>query len=168
MKKTLLTLTLASLFTLPSLSFANDAAAPEAKPAAMQSAKPQHDKAFAKALKHSNFMPVLMKAVMKNRAELNLSDEQFAKLKAYKEKNSPAVMAQVKEVVALEKQAKELALKDGDAKEIASLGEKSFKLRHDIMMSKIECRDFVKSVLTAEQYQQLLANYGKKSPKKPA
>lgn len=111
-------------------------------------------------------MPVLMRSVMKNRAELGLTDDQLSKIKTYQTENSPILKGQMAEILKFEKEAKELALKDGAAKDIIAIGDKAFKIRHDIMVSRIACRDFLKSVLTAEQYQKTLANVNKKASKK--
>lgn len=163
MKKMLLALTLSSLASFPLIASAN-----AEKPSATkeQTAAQKQNKAFAKNLQYVSFLPVLMRSVMKNRAELGLTENQLSQIKTFQADNGPILKGQIAEILKLEKEAKELTLKDAAAKDIIAIGDQVFKLRHDIMVSRIACRDFLKTVLTAEQYQKTLASVNKKGSKK--
>lgn len=122
----------------------------------------QHDKkAFMKKLKHANFLPTMMKTIMKNREALKLTPEQISALKKYHKQHGPETHAMINDVVKLEKKARELALSNYPPQDVAKVGEQSIHLRHQIMVAKLKCRSFVKSVLTPEQFKDASTKYSK-------
>lgn len=114
------------------------------------------DEEFKYAVKHSNFIPTLMSAAMKNKDSLGITAEQMGKLKAYHSENSPSQREDMKNVVKLEKQAAAASL-TGDIIEAQKLGQQSIALRQTIMNQKLRCHQMMKEVLSAEQYNKLLS-----------
>lgn len=128
--------------------------------------KKASNKGFYKHLMHANFMPNLMPKIMmdykKHNNPLGLTKEQFKKLKNFHVKHVTKLQEMVNNVVALEDEARKMALEGKSAKEVAKVGQESIKLRAKIMNGKLKCRDFVRSVLTPEQFEKLAASYYKK------
>ena len=114
---------------------------------------------FMQNLNHASFMPNLMRHLVMNKSVLELNGDQLKALKGYNQENSPKVQAMVAELMALESKAYKLALADASAKEVTQAGEAAFEIREDLMKAKLKCRDFVKTVLTANQYEQALKTY---------
>lgn len=116
---------------------------------------PVDDQEFQHAVKHANFLPTLMQAIMTHKDELALDQEQMKKFKNYKSQNSPQQRVDMKEVVKLEKKAA-VAAKKGDLENAQILGQQSIALRQTIMNQKLRCHQMVKEILTEEQYKKLL------------
>jgi len=112
-----------------------------------------------KFVDHASFMPNLMKHILKNKAELNLSKEQEKAFKDFHNANSPKVFKMAKQVSKLEAKAKQMTLDNVPPQEIMKVGGQSIQIRHDLMMAKLKCRDFVKSVLDKKQYKQALTSF---------
>ena len=116
---------------------------------------------FFKDLAHASFMPNIMKHIKKNKAQLKITSEQMQKFEDYHQANSPKVKTMVQDLMWTEQKAEKLALNNFPPEQVIELGELSLKIRHDIMMRKVKCRTFIKSVLTPDQYKQALTSYGK-------
>lgn len=118
---------------------------------------------FGRKLMHANFMPNLMPRLMRsyNRGgnPLGLSKEQFDKLQGFHKKNVSKMQGMVRQVMQLEKQARDLALAGKSDEEVLKVGKESLKVRSKIMHGKLKCRAFVRSVLTPEQFKTLTENY---------
>lgn len=114
---------------------------------------------FIKQLDHASFLPNIMKHLMMNKKKLELSAEQMKALKGYNRENSPKVKAMVKAVTELEAKAKQMTLDNFPPEAVMEVGSNSIQARHDLMLAKLKCRDFVKSVLKPEQYKQALTTY---------
>ncbi|MEA1987863.1 MAG: Spy/CpxP family protein refolding chaperone [Pseudomonadota bacterium] len=120
-------------------------------------AKPSAE--FFQQLDHASFMPNLMKYIKQNKAELKVTKEQMKALKAYHKENSPIVHKMVKQLTKAEAKAKTMALENFPPEAVAKVGRQSLDIRHDLMMAKLKCRSFVKSVLNPKQYKKALTSY---------
>lgn len=121
----------------------------------VQAQSGMNDPAFMAAVKHSNFMPTLMRVAMENHQALGLSQEQQAALKKYNQDNSPQQRQDMMNVVKLEREAASYALqKDLVSAQIA--GQESIALRQTIFNQKFRCHMFIQTLLTPAQYELLL------------
>ena len=143
------------LFSLsaPALSFADHHGGDKAHKMAMQGGD------MMKHVHHASFMPNLMKYLLKNKETLKLSEEQAQALNGYRLENSPKVHQMAKQVSELEAQGKQMTLDNFPPQEIIKVGGQSIQIRHDLMIAKLKCRDFVKSVLNEKQYKQALTSF---------
>jgi len=137
------------LLSMTALSTNSYAAGMQGKPSAE----------FFKQLDHASFMPNLMKHIMHNKSDLNLSKEQVQELKKYKKKNSPKIHDMVASLIDVENQARTRALENYPPEKVAELAMFSLQIRQDIFNAKLQCRSFVKSILTPEQYKKALTTY---------
>jgi len=119
----------------------------------------KHSAKFFKKLDHASFMPNLMKHTKKHKTKFKITDEQMKTLKGYHKQHSPMVKKMVSKLIELEKQAKEMTLDNYPPKAVANVGEQTLKIRHDLMMAKLKCRSFLKSVLKPKQYKDVLTSY---------
>jgi len=115
---------------------------------------------FIHALKHSNFIPPLMRVVMENKETLALTKEQMDKLKNFHSKNSTGQREDMMKVVKLEKAAAKAALND-NLTEAQILGQQSIALRQTLMNQKLRCHLMMKQTLSPEQFKKLLELAGK-------
>ncbi|HHT01046.1 MAG TPA: hypothetical protein ENK73_09380 [Thiomicrospira sp.] len=122
-----------------------------------KAAKPSAE--FFKQLAHASFMPNLMKHIKQNKKKLKISKEQMKALKGYHKQNAPKVHPMVEKLTATEARAKKMALENFPSKMVAKVGRESLYIRHDLMMAKLQCRNFVKSVLSPKQYRKALESY---------
>jgi len=156
LKPTLLAISVGALaITAPATSLAEHHGEKPQKQSKITKLSPE----FMKQLDHASFLPNIMKHLMKNKKTLELSPEQMKALKGYNKTNSPKVKAMVKAVIELEAKAKQLTLDNYPPEAIMEVGGNSIQARHDLMMAKLRCRDFVKATLTAKQYKQALTTY---------
>lgn len=155
MKKTLLAITITALscVAIPTVALADGHMGGKHKDGA------EHGKEFFKNLAHASFMPNIMKHLKKNKTELKITDEQMQQLQTYHMKNSPEVKNMVKDLMWTENKARNMALNNFPPQQVIEVGELSLKIRHDIMIKKVQCRSFLKTVLTPEQYKQALTSY---------
>lgn len=114
---------------------------------------------FFQQLDHASFMPNFMKYIKQNKAELKVTKEQMKALKAYHKENSPIVHKMVKQLTKAEAKAKTMALENFPPEAVAKVGRHSLDIRYDLMMAKLKCRSFVKSVLNPKQYKKALTSY---------
>jgi len=114
---------------------------------------------FFQQLDHASFMPNFMKYIKQNKAELKVTKEQMKALKAYHKENSPIVHKMVKQLTKAEAKAKTMALENFPPEAVAKVGRQSLDIRYDLMMAKLKCRSFVKSVLNPKQYKKALTSY---------
>ena len=112
-----------------------------------------------KQVEHASFMPNLMKHILKNKKQLNLSEQQAKALNDFRLANSPKIRQMAQQVSELEAKAKQMTLDNYPPQNVIEVGGQSIQLRHNLMISKLQCRDFVKSNLTPEQYKQALTSY---------
>ena len=162
MKQTFIAISIAA-FTL--IGFQSSALASGEKQCENKAKKCSTDKqqsaTFFKDLAHASFMPNIMKHIKKNKQQLKITREQMKKFEDYHQSNSHKVKTMVQDLIWTEQKAKNLALNNFPPEQVIELGELSLKIRHDIMMRKVQCRTFIKSVLTPDQYKQALTSYAK-------
>lgn len=164
MKYLVIGFTALALASTPMISSAdghNHKESASTKAAPEKQAKKKSSKSMMKQMRHATFMPLMMKAALKNKKDLKLTKEQIKQLKAYKELHSPRMHKMVEVLHNMEKQAKEMALNNAHPKAIKELGEKTLDVRHDIMMGKLKCRSFMKATLSPQQFQELSTKYAK-------
>ncbi len=158
-KPALLAITLGSFaLSAPTVSFA-DHHADKATKAENPAAAMKHSPEFMKQLAHASFLPNIMKHLKKNQKSLEISDEQMKALNNYHQHNAPKTHNMVKAVMELEKKAHQMALDNYPPEMVMDVGSSSIQARHDLMMAKLRCRDFVKATLKPEQYKKALTSY---------
>jgi len=141
MKKLLLSLILGSLLC-GTAAFADDMA-----------------KQRMKIIHHTNPLPNLMQVIIKKGDELNLSEEQAKALKGWHSENSPRIMQDAKQIMAVEKKLHDEALAGASGDELQKLADESFRLRMEIMKIKLACRNNMHQVLKKDQWDKLLKLY---------
>ncbi len=109
---------------------------------------------------HANpAFPNLTGIAIKNAQELGLSDEQVAKLKAWTQKNGDEMKRLFQAVNMTEKELIQDTLAGMSKAELMAKFEKTLAMRMQIAETKIDCRDNMKKVLTAEQFDKLASIY---------
>jgi len=111
------------------------------------------------AMRHANPMPNLMKVVKKHGDELNLSEAQKAELNRWHDQNAKTMHANFAKVGEMEKALNAAALDGRPKAELMVMASRIMNLRTDIISVKTDCRDNMRRVLSAEQYDKLLALY---------
>ena len=112
-----------------------------------------------KPLNHASFMPKIMKHLLKNQKELKLTPEQVTAFEGFHKEKSPMIHKMAKKVAELEAKAKQLTLDNHPPMSVIQAGGQSIQIRYDLMIAKLQCRDFVKSVLNEEQYKKALTTF---------
>ncbi|MBO1923356.1 copper chaperone PCu(A)C [Thiomicrorhabdus sp. 6S3-12] len=109
---------------------------------------------------HANpAFPNLTGIAVKNAAELNLSAEQVSELKGWTAKHGDKMQKMFQQVDVLEKELIQDALAGQPKAELMAKFEKTLALRKQIAETKIDCRDNMKKVLSAEQFDKLASIY---------
>ncbi len=104
-------------------------------------------------------MPDLMKVVVMHGDKLKLSGKQQAELKKWRKNNKEHVRGMAKSIKKANKELMDLALGDADKAALETQYAKIAGLRKSLVDAKIACRDNLKQVLDADQYQTLQALY---------
>lgn len=125
--------------------------------AAEKAQKPSAE--FFKNLNHASFMPNIMKHLKKNKAKFKITGDQMKELKAYHKANSPKIKAMVQDLMKLEKKAHQMTLDNFPPEAVAKVGRQTLEIRHQLMLKKLQCRSFIKSTLSPEQYKDTLTSY---------
>lgn len=124
---------------------------------ALSNGRNQHPMAL---VMHANpAFPNLTGIAIKNAAELGLNDEQIAKLKAWTKEHGDQMQRLFQGVSAMEKALIQDALAGQSKAELMAKFEKTLAMRKEIAETKIDCRDNMKKVLTAEQFEKLASIY---------
>jgi hypothetical protein len=111
------------------------------------------------AMRHANPMPNLMKIVKKHGDELNLSEAQKAELTRWHDQNAENMHANFAKVGEMEQALNAAAIAGRPKAELMVMASRIMNLRTDIISVKIDCRDNMRRVLSAEQYAKLLELY---------
>lgn len=120
----------------------------------------QHGKKYKKrAMHHANPMPNLMMVVKKKSAELGLSQEQNDALAKWRDANHMALKQQVENVVRLENEIMTASLNGEDETSLMARMDEMLAVRRSIAERKVNCRDNLKKILTAEQYDTVISTY---------
>lgn len=80
-------------------------------------------------------------------------------LKKFHKTQSPNVQRMVKKLIEMEAEGKRMALENYPPEQVMQVGKMSLNMRFDLMMAKLKCRSFIKSVLTPKQYKKVLTSY---------
>lgn len=110
-------------------------------------------------VKHTNPMPNLMKVITKHGDELELSKEQDDELAQWRKSNHKKVHGMMSKVQQLEAELNEASLAGKPKAEIVAMADELMAVRKSIIEAKTNCRDNMKSVLTAEQFSEVIAMY---------
>ncbi|MDX1352326.1 MAG: copper chaperone PCu(A)C [Thiomicrorhabdus sp.] len=109
---------------------------------------------------HANpAFPNLTGIAIKNAQELGLSDEQVGKLKAWTKQHGDEMKRLFHAVNMAEKELIQDTLAGMSKAELMAKFEKTLAMRKQIAETKIDCRDNMKKVLTAEQFDKLASIY---------
>ena len=179
MKQALAGVTIVALFFVGQVGaaghgkMAGDCEGPGMKPQGMQHGKKggcghgkhgKHGKHGGKghghAMRHANPMPNLMKIIKKHGDQLDLSDDQAAKLKAWRENNMAPMHARADKVMALEAELKQAALDGKPKAELMGIASRIMTERTQIIATKAACRDNLMSVLTPQQFEKVVSLQG--------
>ena len=109
------------------------------------------------ALKHANPMPNLMRIAIKNADLLGVDAKQMVALKAWSDTNKPKMKMMVQKVMSEEKMLLEKAL-SSDA-DTAKEAEVMLETRKNIIMMKTNCNANLKTILTKNQYANVIKIY---------
>jgi len=109
---------------------------------------------------HANpAFPNLTGIAIKNAQELGLSDKQVSQLKAWTAQNGDEMKRLFQSVKMTEKELIQDALAGMSKADLMTKFEKTLAMRKQIAETKIDCRDNMKKVLTAEQFDKLASIY---------
>ena len=102
-----------------------------------------------------------MQVINQHADELNLSATQATALADWRKQHMDPMQAQVKHVVQMEQALNTAALAGKSKAELMNMTNRILAERRDIISTKIDCRDNMKKILTAEQFDKVLAIYQK-------
>lgn len=105
---------------------------------------------------HANYMPNFIPVVVNSEEALNLTAEQcktFNEFRTTKGKNGKKLINKIHE---MEQESQKMALAGASLEEMKGRHAKIAELRAKLMEGKMKCHQFVKSQLTAEQYDKLI------------
>ncbi|WP_319381144.1 copper chaperone PCu(A)C [Thiomicrorhabdus sp.] len=109
---------------------------------------------------HANpAFPNLMGIAVKNAAELGLSAQQVSELKAWTKNHGDQVQQLFKDVNTLEKELIQDSLAGLPKAELMEKFETTLEMRREIAETKIACRDNMRKILTAAQFEKLASIY---------
>ncbi len=119
-------------------------------------------------LHHANPMPNLMQVVMTQSDKLELTEEQRKALDKWHEKNHPRIMEMVKRVAELEKTLAREALEGASGAVLQRITNETFRLRENIITTKLACRNNMHNILKPKQWDKLVELYkaGSQTPAK--
>lgn len=109
------------------------------------------------ALKHANPMPNLMRIAIKNADLLGIDQKQMTALRAWSDTNKPKMMQMVQKVMHEEAMLLENALTTD--KDPLKEAEVMLETRKKIIEMKANCLANLKTILTKEQYQNVVTIY---------
>ncbi|EIJ35484.1 hypothetical protein [Thiothrix nivea] len=128
---------------------AADAAAPmDAEAAAKQ--------AFMKNMMHANPLPNYMMIIKKEADNLKMTDEQKAKADAWYNENNPKAAEAVKNIIAAEQALAEASMNGASAEELMKQFDETAAMRRTLAEQKAKCSDYMREVLTPEQWEQVV------------
>lgn len=111
-------------------------------------------------MQHGNpTMPNLMQMVKKHSEALNLSEEQAAAMKAWRESNGPKTDAMLKQLKQLEAETVQASLAGESSRKLKGMFKKTLKLRKKIAYGKLACRENLRKQLGEEKLEQVLGLY---------
>jgi len=123
--------------------------------------KPAVQVDFKQQLAHANFLPSLMPKLLRGFAKDNpfkLTKEQFSALDGFHKHHMPKMKKMVAALTEAESEAKRMMIENYPPKKVNAAGIHSLNIRADIMTQKIQCRSYVRSVLSPEQYKNFMTS----------
>ncbi len=111
--------------------------------------------------KKTPLVPNYMRVVVMQGDLLNLTKEQNAKLEEWRSAHHADMQKLKEEIKAKKKSLFEASMKGASSDELIHLLNEKNKLEQKMVENKTECRDFLREVLTEEQWNKLLDAYGK-------
>lgn len=111
------------------------------------------------AMSHANPLPNYMRVVKMHGDQLNLSEDQAAKLKAWREQSGPLVHGLVGELMAKEKALFDASMNGAPKAQIMTEMALILDMRRQIAAKKTDCRDNMQRILSAEQFDKVKAIY---------
>ena len=126
----------------------------------MKMAKGQPDNAIA--MKHANPMPNLMKVAMKYGDELHLNAQQKAEMVKWSKKAGPIMNGLVTDVIKAEKDLHSAALSNASQADLQDMMDKVLSLRLQVAKGKMRCRENMRKVLDARQWDEVVSLYQQK------
>ncbi|WP_127470121.1 hypothetical protein [Thiomicrorhabdus aquaedulcis] len=148
MHKILLVAALTSLTLSPAISHAAEAGA------TCEKVQPKIESIRANL--HSNYMPNFIPVVMMNQEALSLTAEQCTKLTAFRDDKAAKGKMVIEKIIKLEAAAHDAALAGEDLAAMKVRHAEIAELRAKIMEGKMACHQFMKKLLTEEQYTKLI------------
>ena len=108
---------------------------------------------------HANPMPNLMRVLQQYADQLQLSEEQQERLQQWRSENQENTRALARQIAEDEQLLLDMALGDAAAADLEQQYANIASARQQLVEIKIACRDNLKAVLNAGQYQQVIAHY---------
>lgn len=105
---------------------------------------------------HTTYMPNLLPVVLNSESKLNLSAEQCQAFNKFKNEKAPGGAKLSKQIVDLEKQSHDQALKGATWEQLSTRNAEIEALRTKLANGKMKCHQFVKAQLNDEQYAKLI------------
>jgi len=110
-------------------------------------------------MNHAAPMPNLMRVVIRYRDQLNLSEQQSRALANWRDAHHKSTYAKVNAVHDLEKALFDASMAGRSRAELMSITSELLRMRHDLISTKIDCRDNMRRILSSEQYARVLQLY---------
>lgn len=117
-------------------------------------------------MQHVNPMPNLMKVIIQQDDQLDLTEEQSNALKGWRSKNHPRMKKIAEQVVALEKKLADEALAGAPGAALQQITNQILSARENIIKGKLACRNHIHGILNQEQWDKLVELY--KAGQQPA
>lgn len=112
-----------------------------------------------KAMRHVNPLPNLMQVVKKHGDQLNLTQAQTGALADWRKLHGEPMHKMVGDIVAMEKALNEAAINGRPKAELMGMTARILNARSHVASTKVDCRDNMRRVLSAEQYAKVLEIY---------
>lgn len=110
-------------------------------------------------IKHVNPMPMLMKVITKYADKLELTEQQNAELKQWRDERHPVSKKLIGTIIDLEADIHKAVMNNESLERIDQLADDIMQNRIKMIRSKALCRDNMKRILNEEQYEKVLALY---------
>jgi len=104
-------------------------------------------------------MPNLMRIVKKHGEQLNLNDDQKAKLAAWRDKSHPVVHGKLDEIREIRTELQNAVIDGANRAAINGYIARMDVLRDEIVTAKLRCRNNMREILNDEQWQALTQLY---------
>lgn len=109
---------------------------------------------FMKNMKHANPLPNYMMIIKQQADTLKLTDEQKTKVDAWFNANNPKAGEAVKNIIAAEQALLEASLGGAGKDELIKQFDEMAAMRRALAEQKAACSDYMRQVLTPEQWEQ--------------